>query len=256
MDRRGFNKYAALSLLAGASGLIAGAPATAAPRPAAPFNILPLRITGVTDTAGQLLASGTLGNLPFTAPLTLTPGAVVNATTQILHLQLGAINLNLLGLNVVTSPICLDITAQQGPGNLLGNLLYSIANALNGGASLATVLGSLTTAQLANLTSGLTNLLNAALGPITSSAAFAGAGCPVLHLALGPVDLNLLGLRVHLDNCNNGPVTVDITALPGAGNLLGNLLCNLAHLLDTRASLQAITTRLNQIASAILQLVR
>lgn len=254
MDRRGFNRYAALSLLAGASGILGVSRVAAAPQPVAPFNILPLQITGVTNTVGGLVAAGTLGNTPFTAPLTVTPGAVVNATTQILNLQLGPINLNLLGLTVATSPICLAVTAQQGTGNLLGNLLFSLANALNG-ASLATVLSGLTSAQLANLTSGLTNLLNAALGPITSSAAFAGASCPVLHLALGPVNLNLLGLVVHLDNCANGPVTVDITAVPGAGNLLGNLICNLAHLLDTQASLNAIATRLTQIADTILHLI-
>jgi hypothetical protein len=44
---------------------------------------------------------------------------------------------------------------------------------------------------------------------------------------LGPLDLNLLGLEVHLDT-----VHLNITAVPGAGNLLGNLLCVVAGLLD------------------------
>jgi hypothetical protein len=48
-----------------------------------------------------------------------------------------------------------------------------------------------------------------------------------LHLDLGPLDLNLLGLRVQLNE-----VVLDITALPGPGNLLGNLLCAVAGLLD------------------------
>jgi hypothetical protein len=51
--------------------------------------------------------------------------------------------------------------------------------------------------------------------------------CPILHLVLGPLDLNLLGLVVHLDK-----VVLDITAQPGPGNLLGNLLCAVAGLLD------------------------
>jgi hypothetical protein len=51
--------------------------------------------------------------------------------------------------------------------------------------------------------------------------------CPILHLELGPLDLNLLGLRVQLNQ-----VVLDITAIPGAGNLLGNLLCAIAGLLD------------------------
>ena len=69
------------------------------------------------------------------------------------------------------------------------------------------------------------------------------------------MNLNLLGLVVNLDNCNNGPVTVDVTAVPGAGNLLGNLLCNLANLLNTPANGNAIANALNRVADAILQLV-
>ena len=51
--------------------------------------------------------------------------------------------------------------------------------------------------------------------------------CPILHLELGPLDLNLLGLRVQLNQ-----VVLDVTAEPGPGNLLGNLLCAVAGLLD------------------------
>jgi hypothetical protein len=51
--------------------------------------------------------------------------------------------------------------------------------------------------------------------------------CPILHLDLGPLDLNLLGLHVHLNE-----VILDVTAEPGPGNLLGNLLCAVAGLLD------------------------
>ena len=51
--------------------------------------------------------------------------------------------------------------------------------------------------------------------------------CPILHLDLGPLDLNLLGLHVHLNE-----VILNIEAIPGPGNLLGNLLCAIAGLLD------------------------
>jgi hypothetical protein len=53
------------------------------------------------------------------------------------------------------------------------------------------------------------------------------ATCDILHLVLGPLDLNLLGLVVHLDQ-----VVLDITAETGSGNLLGNLLCAITGLLD------------------------
>jgi cobalamin biosynthesis protein CobT len=52
-------------------------------------------------------------------------------------------------------------------------------------------------------------------------------GCPVLNLDLGPLDLNLLGLRVELNR-----TLLDVTAEPGDNNLLGNLLCAVSGALD------------------------
>jgi hypothetical protein len=51
--------------------------------------------------------------------------------------------------------------------------------------------------------------------------------CDILFLDLGPLDLDLLGLNVNLSD-----IQLDIFAVPGAGNLLGNLLCAVAGLLD------------------------
>ena len=53
------------------------------------------------------------------------------------------------------------------------------------------------------------------------------ATCSILNLTLGPLDLNLLGLVVHLNQ-----VHLTIDAQSGPGNLLGNLLCAITHLLD------------------------
>jgi hypothetical protein len=61
----------------------------------------------------------------------------------------------------------------------------------------------------------------------STSSAKAAATCPVLHLDLGPLNLNLLGLTVHLNQ-----VVLDINAVSGPGNLLGNLLCGVANLLN------------------------
>jgi len=74
--------------------------------------------------------------------------------------------------------------------------------------------------------------------------------CPVLNLVLGPLDLNLLGLRVHLDR-----VVLTIVAESGPGNLLGNLLCAITNLLNggVNLPLSMIVSLLNQIL-AILQL--
>ena len=79
-------------------------------------------------------------------------------------------------------------------------------------------------------------------GAATTLAAPAAASCDVLHLELGPLDLDLLGLVVHLDR-----VVLDITAVPGAGNLLGNLLCAVTNLLNGGGALTQIADLLNQI---------
>jgi len=77
-------------------------------------------------------------------PLPLPPLPAGNACS-ILALDLGPINLNLLGLVVRTNQIQLRIDAVQGPGNLLGNLLCGITGILNPSGAIAnTPLGQLT----------------------------------------------------------------------------------------------------------------
>jgi hypothetical protein len=72
-------------------------------------------------------------------------------------------------------------------------------------------------------------------------------GCDILNLDLGPLDLNLLGLQIDLQ-----PIVLDITAVPGAGNLLGNLLCAVAGLLDGAGNpLNAITNLLNRLLGGL-----
>lgn len=71
--------------------------------------------------------------------------------------------------------------------------------------------------------------------------------CDILRLVLGPLDLDLLGLQVHLDR-----VVLNIVAATGAGNLLGNLLCAVAGLLDQGGLL----TQISQILNSILAILR
>jgi hypothetical protein len=74
------------------------------------------------------------------------------------------------------------------------------------------------------------------------------ATCEILDLVLGPLDLDLLGLVVHLDR-----VHLNITAESGPGNLLGNLLCAIAGLLDGSPApdLQALVNLLNAIIALL-----
>jgi hypothetical protein len=82
------------------------------------------------------------------------------------------------------------------------------------------------------LSGTLRNLLGAVIGVVdkvvvTIPVGDVSATCDILHLELGPIDLNLLGLVVHLDR-----IVLDISAQQGPGNLLGNLLCALVGILD------------------------
>jgi hypothetical protein len=72
-------------------------------------------------------------------------GSPTAPTCSILILDIGAIHLDLLGLVVDLAPIHLNVHAQSGPGNLLGNLLCALANLLN---------------QQSPLLTAITNLLN------------------------------------------------------------------------------------------------
>lgn len=65
--------------------------------------------------------------------------------------------------------------------------------------------------------------------------------CDILFLDLGPIFLDVLGLTVDLSE-----IELDINAVSGSGNLLGNLLCQLVSLFDG-GSLSLINNLLNQI---------
>jgi hypothetical protein len=83
-------------------------------------------------------------------------GLVANATTcDILSLVLGPLHLDLLGLTVDLNQVVLDIAAQTGAGNLLGNLLCAVTNLLNGAGSLV---------DIANLLNQILDILTGILG--------------------------------------------------------------------------------------------
>jgi hypothetical protein len=100
---------------------------------------------------------------------------------------------------------------------------------------------------IGTLTGTLTDSVGTVLGTVNRQATvpldITQASCEILDLTLGPLDLDLLGLVVHLDT-----VHLEITAEPGPGNLLGNLLCAIAGLLDNNATpLSALARLLDQV---------
>ena len=112
--------------------------------------------------------------------------------------------------------------------------------------AVGTITGTVATTDVTGTTI-LTDVTNAAFTAPVTVLQQAGT-CRVLDLVLGPLHLDLLGLVVDLNQVN-----LDITAVPGPGNLLGNLLCAVAHLLDggNTTALQNVVDVLNRILGAL-----
>ena len=116
-------------------------------------------LVGTLVMNGNAIVNGVstvVNNVPGTAIL-YTSAAAAGATTAaaaaplalascpILNLAIGQIHLDLLGLVVDLSAINLDIVAEAGPGNLLGNLLCAVVGLLDGptGGAVGTALANL-----------------------------------------------------------------------------------------------------------------
>jgi len=126
-------------------------------------------------------------------------------------------------------------TVDSATGTLTGTLDIRRFAVQNG---VLTAVGTLHATVLDASGNIVRTIIRQAAIPVTS----ATGSCDILHLELGPVDLNLLGLAIHLDR-----IVLDITAEQGPGNLLGNLLCQIAGLLDTGTLTNALTNLLNQL---------
>jgi hypothetical protein len=125
----------------------------------------------------------------------------------------------------------------SGPGGVFNGVFQLQRFAVQDGAVVAVGLltGTLTTAA---------GVVTSIARTVTLPIAIGEATCEILHLDLGPLSLDLLGLQIDLSR-----VVLDITAQAGAGNLLGNLLCAVAGLLDNPSGLSRL---LNQILGALL----
>ena len=138
-------------------------------------------------------------------------------------------------------PVSTASAAPKGPP-VSANLTQAVTGTAANGATFA---GTLEVTRFVKTASGLaavgtvsgtlTDAAGNVVGTVTdqafqvpvAAAATPPAGCRILDLTLGPLDLDLLGLVVHLDT-----VHLNITAQPGPGNLLGNLLCQIVGLFD------------------------
>jgi hypothetical protein len=99
------------------------------------------------------------------------------------------------------------------------------------------------TGTVTNLVTGaVTTISQTILAPLQAAA----GSCSILHLEIGPIDLNLLGVVVHADK-----IVVDVSAQSGPGNVLGNLLCGVANALNANAAATAIANLLNTVLGLI-----
>jgi hypothetical protein len=182
-----------------------------------------------TRIVGHGVATSTLRNAagavtstnskPFNVALQTGPGPCT-----ILHLELDELDLTLLGLRVHLvsatpgEPIMLTLSADKTHG-VLGQLFCSLASAtitpgtastaakkLNRRVKSATVMHAQATLFQPHNERGLQA---------------AAVNCPVLHLILGPLHLDLLGLIVDLNK-----IVLDIEAIPGT--TIGDLFCSLS----------------------------
>src|SRR5580700_6163887 len=143
----------------------------------------------------------------------------------------------------LTSTVAGTFTNADGQGKFAGTFTPSKFSVVNGVLeATGLVKGTMTDAT----GSTLGTVSQTATIPVDRTAAAAAAGCGILNLTLGPLNLNLLGLVVTLNQ-----VHLTITAVPGAGNLLGNLLCDITHLLNSGGGLSTLSALLNSLLAAL-----
>lgn len=150
-------------------------------------------------------------------------------------------------LTAIMAPPAISVATAQGQGQ--NNPVLSIP------ITLANFVGTFNLTRFVNV-DGVVNAVGTLTGTLTTAAGpvaivrtlsipllnLPTATCDILHLELGPLDLNLLGVLVHLDR-----IVLDIDAQPGPGNLLGNLLCAVAGLLDNPNGLARILDQILRI---------
>jgi hypothetical protein len=158
------------------------------------------------------------------------------ATCRVLTLHLDTLQLTLLGLRVDTSAVNLLITGRR-QGGVLGQLFCRLARGIRLGRTglsreAAKSLNNRIGRKPLRAIGFRTEVVQSSTPAPTAQQAQAApppGSCQVLDLILGPLNLDLLGLRVDLYGASaTQPVRVLITANP-AGGVLGQVFCRLAN---------------------------
>lgn len=195
--------------------------------------------------------------IPGIAPAPTTSSGPASGTSQVLRLTVAPLNVNLLGLLLKTTQIQVNVNATTGNGQLLGNVLTTLLNTLgatpqglsdlsaNLNALLAKVVGVLNASSL-TVPSGAVSALDQVFQTLALPNlvnASGTASVPILNLAIAstdgttpPVDVNLLGLVITTSD-----IQAQLIAQTGDGQVLGNLLYNVANLLNPGGALNLLT---------------
>jgi hypothetical protein len=195
------------------------------------------------------------GKVRATSTKAVVMRAQQGTTCRVLHLELGELHLELLGLIVNLTPvddpsIMLDISADSGEA--LGKLLCQVINAVQGTTVRKTTAatkrlnaavkkrysaGVMSFSAPLSVSSGLATTTGSTTSTTTTTpGTTASTGqCSVLDLVLGPLNLDLLGLIVQLNK-----VQLDISANPVG--TLGTLFCQLAGTTTTSVTLPGTTS--------------
>ena len=209
---------------------VAAALAVPATADAATSSSLSMRakITSFRATASGVVADGTLtGRLSSgtsvsrdSAPVRFKVAAARRGRTcNVITLRLAPLDLELLGVQVTTSHISLDVVGHKG--RVLGDLFCGLAHA-------KVTFPRVARAMNARLDGRPLRVFSASQSLPASASQAQPTTCQVLKLVLGPLHLDLLGLVVDLyGKTTSDPVVVTIDAQPSKG-LLGQLLCGLA----------------------------
>jgi hypothetical protein len=189
------------------------------------------KITSFRATASGVVANGMLtGKLSSgtslsrdSAPVRFRVAAKQRGgRCNVITLRLAPLDLELLGVQVTTSHISLDVYALKG--RVLGDLFCALSHAKVTFPRAARVARALNS----RLDGRPLRVLTASESLPASAAQGQPQTCQVLKLVLGPLHLDLLGLVVDLyGKTHANPVIVTINAQPSKG-LLGQLLCGLA----------------------------
>ena len=148
--------------------------------------------------------------------------------------------------SIVTSGITVPVTG-SGPGaTFAGTLVIQrFARVADQVVAVGIVNGVLTDTS-SGATSNVIRQVRVPLDTSVGGEVSAAAVCSILSLVLGPLNLDLLGLVIDLNQ-----VVLNIDAVSGPGNLLGNLLCAITGLLDGTPPLGLLTNLLNQVLAIL-----